>query len=113
QRQGAGRFALDCRAKPAHPDPGGETTMHDRARRTVLAVAAAAALFGAAARADLKIAYIDPLSGGAASAGLSAQKHIAFFTDRINAQGGLNGEKITVLSDRKSTRLNSSHRTIS
>jgi len=72
--------------------------MHDRARRTVLAVAAAAALFGAAARADLKIAYIDPLSGGAASAGLSAQKHIAFFTDRINAQGGLNGEKITVLS---------------
>ena len=72
--------------------------MHDRARRIVLAVAAAAALFGAAARADLKIAYIDPLSGGAASAGLSAQKHIAFFTDRINAQGGLNGEKITVLS---------------
>src|SRR5437870_7990355 len=52
----------------------------------------------AAAHADLKIAFIDPLSGGAASAGLSAQKHIIFFTDAINARGGLNGEKITVLS---------------
>jgi branched-chain amino acid transport system substrate-binding protein len=73
--------------------------MHDRARRIVLAVAAATGVFAAPlAAADLKIGYIDPLSGGAASAGVSAQKHIVFFTDRINARGGLNGEKITVLS---------------
>jgi branched-chain amino acid transport system substrate-binding protein len=57
-----------------------------------------AALAAGAAHADLKLAFIDPLSGGAASAGVSAQKHIAFFTDAINARGGLNGEKITVLS---------------
>ena len=54
--------------------------------------------YAGAAAADFKIAYIDPLSGGAASAGVSAQKHIAFFTDKINAAGGLNGEKIEVLS---------------
>ena len=71
--------------------------MHVRACRTVLAFAAA--LFAAGvSNADLKLAFIDPLSGGAASAGLSAQKHIVFFTDGINARGGLNGERITVLS---------------
>ncbi len=58
----------------------------------------AAALHAGGAGADLKIAYIDPLSGGAASAGVSAQKHIVFYADRINAAGGLNGEKIEVLS---------------
>ena len=58
----------------------------------------AAALYAGGACADLRIAYIDPLSGGAASAGVSAQKHIVFFTDKINAAGGLNGEKIEVLS---------------
>ncbi len=61
-----------------------------------LALAAMLAAGGAAA--DLKIAYIDPLSGGAASAGINAQKHMFFFIDRINAAGGLNGQKITLLS---------------
>ena len=64
----------------------------------VLAVLAALVLAAPAALADLKIAFIDPLSGGAASAGLSAQKHMVFFTDQINAHGGLNGEKLAVLS---------------
>ncbi len=50
------------------------------------------------AAADLKIAYIDPLSGGAASAGVNSQKHVQFYADKINAAGGLNGEKIEVLS---------------
>ena len=68
-------------------------------RYTPLArLALAATICAGTAAADFKIAFIDPLSGGAASAGVSAQKHIAFFTDRINAAGGLNGEKITVLS---------------
>ncbi len=58
----------------------------------------AAALYTGAACADFKIAYIDPLSGGAASAGVSAQKHVIFYADKINAAGGLNGEKIEVLS---------------
>jgi branched-chain amino acid transport system substrate-binding protein len=61
-------------------------------------VLAAAILASAPASAQFKIAYIDPLSGGAASAGINAQKHIVFFADRINAAGGLNGEKIEILS---------------
>jgi branched-chain amino acid transport system substrate-binding protein len=61
-------------------------------------IALSASLASGIAAADFRIAYIDPLSGGAASAGVSAQKHIAYFTDKINAAGGLNGEKITVLS---------------
>jgi branched-chain amino acid transport system substrate-binding protein len=67
-------------------------------RPAVRALALAALLAAATAHADLIIGYIDPLSGGAASAGLNAQKHIAYLTDKINAAGGLNGEKIQVLS---------------
>jgi branched-chain amino acid transport system substrate-binding protein len=61
-------------------------------------VALALLAFAGLAGAQLKIAYIDPLSGGAASAGINAQKHMVFFSDRINAAGGLNGEKIEILS---------------
>ena len=56
--------------------------------------ALAAMLVAAPAAAVVKIALIDPLSGGGASAGIAAQKHITFFVDKINAAGGLNGEKI-------------------
>ena len=49
------------------------------------------------AAADLKLAYIDPLSGGAASAGINAQKHFYYLVDKINAAGGLNGEKLQML----------------
>jgi branched-chain amino acid transport system substrate-binding protein len=63
-----------------------------------LAVAAMLTAGPAAAADTFKIGYIDPLSGGAASAGLNAQKHILFFADKINAAGGLNGQQIEVLS---------------
>jgi branched-chain amino acid transport system substrate-binding protein len=53
-----------------------------------------ASLFATSASAVVKMALIDPLSGGAASAGTAAQKHIQFFVDKLNAAGGLNGEKI-------------------
>jgi branched-chain amino acid transport system substrate-binding protein len=74
--------------------------MDRRFHRTTIRALATAALFAAAAaaHADLTIAYIDPLSGGAASAGVNAQKHVVYFTDKINAAGGLNGERIKVLS---------------
>src|SRR5215510_4867306 len=55
-----------------------------------------AALYAGQARADLKLAYIDPLSGGAASAGINAQKHFIYLVDKINAAGGLNGEKLQI-----------------
>jgi branched-chain amino acid transport system substrate-binding protein len=50
------------------------------------------------AAADVKIAFIDPLSGGAASTGILAQKTHQFYIDAINAAGGINGEKIELLS---------------
>jgi len=50
------------------------------------------------AAAQLKIAYIDPLSGGAASAGINAQKHFIYMIDRANAAGGFNGEKLELIS---------------
>jgi branched-chain amino acid transport system substrate-binding protein len=70
-----------------------------RARTLQLVCLAAAAIACAApAAAVVRIAYIDPLSGGAASAGINAQKHMAFLIERINAAGGLNGEKLELLS---------------
>jgi branched-chain amino acid transport system substrate-binding protein len=56
------------------------------------------ALAAGAASADVKVAFIDPLSGGAASTGILAQKTHQFYIDAINAAGGINGEKIELLS---------------
>jgi branched-chain amino acid transport system substrate-binding protein len=52
----------------------------------------------APASADVKIAFIDPLSGGGAATGILAQKTHQFYIDAINAAGGLNGEKLVLLS---------------
>jgi len=57
-----------------------------------------AALVALPAAADVKIAFIDPLSGGAAATGILAQKTHQFYIDAINAAGGLNGEKLELLS---------------
>src|SRR2546427_7246543 len=57
-----------------------------------------AALLTAPAAADVKIAFIDPLSGGAATTGILAQKTHQFYIDAINAAGGGKGEKIELLS---------------
>jgi branched-chain amino acid transport system substrate-binding protein len=56
------------------------------------------ALHAGAAAADVRIAFIDPLSGGAASTGILAQKTHQFYIDAINAAGGLNGEKLELIS---------------
>jgi branched-chain amino acid transport system substrate-binding protein len=56
-----------------------------------------AAVCAGRAVADVKLAYIDPLSGGAASAGINAQKHFIYEIDKINAAGGLNGEKLQIV----------------
>jgi branched-chain amino acid transport system substrate-binding protein len=55
-------------------------------------------LLAAPAIAEVKFAWIDPLSGGAASAGINAQKHMTYLIDRLNAAGGLNGEKVELIS---------------
>ena len=67
-------------------------------RHSSLWLALAAMLLAAPAGAEVKIAWIDPLSGGAASAGINAQKHMTYLIDRLNAAGGLNGEKVALLS---------------
>jgi len=55
-----------------------------------------AAMFAGPSAAEVKLAFIDPLSGGAASAGINAQKHFTYEIDKINAAGGLNGEKLSI-----------------
>src|SRR5712664_920979 len=61
-------------------------------------LALAASLLAASAAADVKVAFIDPLSGGAATTGILAQKTHQFYIDAINAAGGVNGEKLALLS---------------
>src|SRR6201987_5554725 len=55
-----------------------------------------AGLSAAPAIAQVKLAFIDPLSGGAASAGINGQKHFLYLVDKINAAGGMNGEKLSI-----------------
>ncbi len=69
-----------------------------RRARTTTGLFLAAVLAAGSAAADVKIAFIDPLSGGAASTGILAQKTHQFYIDAINAAGGINGEKIELLS---------------
>jgi len=63
--------------------------------------ALALSLFGvatlpAAADSVLKIAYIDPLSGGGASIGQIGLNQLKFIADSLNAKGGVMGEKIEI-----------------
>src|SRR5262249_51176581 len=69
-----------------------------RRAQGMTAVALAAAFAASYAAAGVKIPFIDPLSGGAASTGILAQKTHQFYIDAINAAGGLNGEKLELLS---------------
>jgi branched-chain amino acid transport system substrate-binding protein len=66
--------------------------------RMTAGLSIAAALVASTAVADVKIAFIDPLSGGGAATGILAQKTHQFYIDAINAAGGLNGEKAQLLS---------------
>ena len=66
--------------------------------RRTLALGFTIACLAGPAVADVKIAFIDPLSGGGAATGILAQKTHQFYIDAINAAGGLNGEKLELLS---------------
>ena len=69
-----------------------------RCMRGIAGLGVTVALLAGPAAADVKIAFIDPLSGGAASTGILAQKTHQFYIDAINAAGGINGERIELLS---------------
>ena len=62
-------------------------------------IAAAFLALSAPALADdtIKIAYIDPLSGGGASIGEIGLKHYRYLADQINAAGGLIGKKVEIV----------------
>jgi branched-chain amino acid transport system substrate-binding protein len=61
-----------------------------------LALAGAVA-FSAGVHAQVKIAYIDPLSGPFANVGEAGLKHFQAMADEINAKGGLAGKKLEVV----------------
>ena len=66
--------------------------------RRYVGLALAGMLLAGPAAAEVKIASIDPLSGGGAATGILAQKTHQFYIDAINAAGGINGEKIELMS---------------
>jgi branched-chain amino acid transport system substrate-binding protein len=69
-------------------------------RSAAMAAAVAFASFGpyaATASAQIKIAFIDPLSGGAASTGEAGLKTFQFMADELNAKGGALGQKFEVI----------------
>ncbi len=72
--------------------------MFGNLRRIGIVGIAAGVCFAGSAMADVKIAFIDPLSGGAASTGILSQKTHQFYIDAINSAGGLNGEKLALVS---------------
>jgi branched-chain amino acid transport system substrate-binding protein len=51
----------------------------------------------AAAQPTLKIAYVDPLSGGMAATGESGLKTFQYLADEINAKGGVLGTKVEIV----------------
>ena len=64
-----------------------------------LALAAAILLSAIGAQAQVRIAYIDPLSGGGASVGEHGLKHLQFLVETINAKGGvLGGQKLEAVA---------------
>ncbi|MFZ5509580.1 MAG: ABC transporter substrate-binding protein, partial [Pseudomonadota bacterium] len=69
-----------------------------------LAFAAGALFIAGSAAAQVKIAYIDPLSGPFANVGEAGLKHFQSIIDKINASGGVLGQKLEVVGfDNKSS----------
>ena len=68
-------------------------------RKLMMAAAFALPMFGTAAMAQetVKIAYIDPLSGGGASVGEIGLKTFQFLADELNAKGGILGKKVEIV----------------
>ncbi len=67
--------------------------------RRLVFLAVSAALAAAPASAQIKIAYVDPMSGPFANIGQQGLQHFQFAIDRINAAGGvLGGKKLEVVA---------------
>ncbi len=67
-------------------------------RAKIAAATVAFALMASTAYAqNIKIGYIDPLSGSGASVGEGGLKTFQYLAEQINAAGGLNGKKVEVI----------------
>jgi branched-chain amino acid transport system substrate-binding protein len=67
--------------------------------RRLVVLAVSAALVAAPAFAQIKIAYVDPMSGPFANIGQQGLQHFQFAIERINAAGGvLGGQKLEVVT---------------
>src|SRR5271165_5450158 len=68
-------------------------------RKLMMAALFALPMFGATAMAQdtLKIAWIDPLSGGGASAGERNLKTFQFLANELNAKGGVLGKQVEIV----------------
>jgi branched-chain amino acid transport system substrate-binding protein len=69
--------------------------MHRALASSFIALSVAAS--SAFAADTIKVAYIDPLSGGGATVGEIGLKHLQYLAERINAAGGANGKKFEIL----------------
>ena len=49
-------------------------------------------------RVQIKIGYIDPLSGGGASTGEANLRTYQYLADQLNAAGGLNGKRVEIVA---------------
>jgi branched-chain amino acid transport system substrate-binding protein len=58
---------------------------------------ALAALFASAASADIRIAYIDPLSGAMGATGEHGLHELEFAAEQVNARGGVLGQKLVIV----------------
>ena len=72
--------------------------MPTRFGKGVAAAALAAGLMTAPAMAQVKVAYIDPLSGAMAPIGEHGVKAYEYMFERINAKGGVNGQKLELIT---------------
>jgi branched-chain amino acid transport system substrate-binding protein len=68
-----------------------------RARALTGSVSLVLLVAPAAGQTTLKIAYVDPLSGGGASVGEVGLKTFQYLADQINAKGGVLGMKLEVI----------------
>lgn len=65
-------------------------------KKTAVLAATVSMLAVGAAHADIKMGWIDPLSGPFGPSGEAAYTHFLLAAEKINAAGGINGEKVVI-----------------
>src|SRR5262245_4537894 len=66
--------------------------------RPVAAFLAFGLLLSGAQAQTVKVALIEPFSGGGATTGEGGLKHFQYLVDEINGKGGVNGKKLEILT---------------